>query len=248
MADELAEQDNQQENEALELAEATTTPEEVPKWADVDHSKLYVWVADANNDRIQKFDGNGKFLFKFGKSAGTRAPYRPGEFKAPFGVAVDKEGDIWVADTGCHRIQKFDPDGDFILEVGGEGWGNEKFYWPEKILAEPTGNILVVDTHNHCIKRYDETGEFLLGFGFAGDFDGFCKFPSGLDVDGEGNIYLADRDNQRIQIFNEDGQFLSKFGEYGFEEGRFNFPADVVALRDGNILVVEKSQNRSEDR
>ena len=118
MADELKVQEVSEESKALELAGAEALPEEVPKWAGVDHSKLYVWVADSNNDRIQKFDGNGKFLFQFGKSAGTRAPYLPGEFKAPFGVAVDKEGDIWVADTGCHRIQKFDSDGDFILTVG----------------------------------------------------------------------------------------------------------------------------------
>ena len=60
----------------LELVEREDEllPEEQPKWADVDHTKLYVWVADSGNDRIQKFDGNGKFLFQFGKSAGTRAP------------------------------------------------------------------------------------------------------------------------------------------------------------------------------
>ncbi len=61
--------------------EEETLPEEQPKWADVDHSKLFIWVADSGNDRIQKFDGNGKFLFQFGKSAGTRPPYREGQFK-----------------------------------------------------------------------------------------------------------------------------------------------------------------------
>ena len=228
----------------LEVIETTeeALPEEQPKWADVDHSQLYIWIADSGNDRIQKFDGNGKFLFQFGKSAGTRPPYREGLFKGPFDVAVDKEGNVWVADTGCHRIQKFDSEGDFILAVGTEGWGQEKFYWPEAILAEPGGTILVADTHNHSLKRYDDDGEYLLGFGFPGDFDGFCKFPSGVAVDQEGNIYVADRDNQRVQIFNEDGQFLSKFGEYGFEEGRFNFPCDITVRNDGTLLVVEKSQ------
>jgi len=113
----LAEENNSDENsEALEvIATEETLPEERPK---VDHSKLYVWIADSGNDRIQKFDGNGKLLMQFGSSGGTRPPYVPGEFKTPSGIAVDLEGYIWVVDTGCHRIQKFDPDGDFFLEFG----------------------------------------------------------------------------------------------------------------------------------
>ena len=133
----------------------------------VDHSKLYVWIADSDNDRIQKFDGNGKFLLEFGKSGGPRPPYNPGELKSPGGITVDSSGNIWVADTGCHRIQKFDENFEPILQVGVEGWGQDKFYWPEMIIAEPAGTVLVVDTGNHCLKRYDDDGEFLLGFGFG---------------------------------------------------------------------------------
>ena len=57
----LAEESSSEENsEALEVvATEETLPEERPK---VDHSKLYVWIADSGNDRIQKFDGNGKLL------------------------------------------------------------------------------------------------------------------------------------------------------------------------------------------
>ena len=125
---------------ALDVAYEETDLEEVKP--EIDHSKLYVWIADSGNDRIQKFDGNGKFISQFGSSGGTRPPYNPGEFKAPSGVTVDAEGNIWVVDTGCHRIQKFDEDWDFILEVGTEGWGQEKFYLPENIIAESTGTIL----------------------------------------------------------------------------------------------------------
>ena len=134
-----------EETQALEVVDQESLPEEQPEKILVDHSKLYVWVADTGNDRIQKFDGNGNFLWQFGKSAGTRPPYNTGEFKTPQGVAGDSAGDIWVADTGCHRIQKFDADGDFMVTVGTEGWGQEKLYGPESIIAEPTGTILVVD-------------------------------------------------------------------------------------------------------
>ena len=65
-----------EDSEALEVVvTGETLPEEQPK---VDHSKLYVWIADSGNDRIQKFDGNGKSLKHFGTSGGTRPPYVPG--------------------------------------------------------------------------------------------------------------------------------------------------------------------------
>ena len=82
-----------------------------------------MWIADSGNDRIQKFDGNGKFISQFGSSGGTRPPYVPGEFKTPSGVTVDVEGNIWVADTGCHRIQKFDEGFGLYFRIWNGGLG-----------------------------------------------------------------------------------------------------------------------------
>ena len=61
-----------------------------------------VYVADFGNGRIQKFDGSGTFLTKWGTpgSAG-------GQFKFPQGVATDASGNIYVVDLGNYRIQKF---------------------------------------------------------------------------------------------------------------------------------------------
>ena len=150
----------------LDVADRETSPEEVPQEPAIDHSKLYVWIADSGNDRIQKFDGNGKFISQFGSSGGTRPPYNPGECKTPSGVTVDVEGNIWVADTGCHRIQKFDEDLDFIFEFGTKVGGRISFtgqkisllnrweqywWWTHRITASSamtmTGSFcLVLDT------------------------------------------------------------------------------------------------------
>ena len=120
-----------EDSEALEVVVTEETlPQEQPK---VDHSKLYVWVADSGNDRIQKFDGNGKVLNQFGTSGGTRPPYVPGEFKTPSGIAVDLEGYIWVVDTGCHRIQKFDPDAEFFLSLAQRAGGKKSFICRKKL-------------------------------------------------------------------------------------------------------------------
>ena len=66
--------------------------EEATKKPEVDHSKLYVWIADSGNDRIQKFDGNGKFISQFGSSGGTRPPYIPGD--EPFFVMFWDPSDL----------------------------------------------------------------------------------------------------------------------------------------------------------
>jgi DNA-binding beta-propeller fold protein YncE len=61
-----------------------------------------IYVADTNNNRIQKFDPDGKFLLKFGSGG-----YRAGEFSGPSGIAVDSSGNVYVTDTYNHRVQKF---------------------------------------------------------------------------------------------------------------------------------------------
>jgi len=69
---ELAVKDEPLPEDAIAVLDGEVLPEEQPEIIVVDHSKLFVWIADSGNDRIQKFDGNGKFLFAFGRSGGTR--------------------------------------------------------------------------------------------------------------------------------------------------------------------------------
>ena len=72
-----------------------------------------VYVADTNNNRIQKFDSSGTFITKWG-SSGTG----DGQFEYPTGIAVDSSGNVYVADTDNHRIQKFDSNGTFLTKWG----------------------------------------------------------------------------------------------------------------------------------
>ena len=72
-----------------------------PKGVAVDSSG-YVYVTDDNNNRIQKFDSNGRFITKWGTEG-----HANGQFKNPKGVAVDSSGYVYVADDNNNRIQKF---------------------------------------------------------------------------------------------------------------------------------------------
>lgn len=71
---------------------------------DAHESNGYIYVPDYNNNRIQKFDSNGKFITKFGMK-GTGG----GQFGRPEGVYVDPSGIVYVADTNNARVQKFAP-------------------------------------------------------------------------------------------------------------------------------------------
>ncbi|HPI02463.1 MAG TPA: SBBP repeat-containing protein, partial [Candidatus Goldiibacteriota bacterium] len=63
-----------------------------------------VYVADYNNDRIQKFTSSGVFITKWGSYGNA-----DGQFNSPRGVAVDSAGNVYVADSGNNRVQKFAP-------------------------------------------------------------------------------------------------------------------------------------------
>lgn len=75
-------------------------------------TKGHVYVLENYNNRIQKFDGNGKLMSKWGKQGAKQ-----GEFNIPQSMAIDNEDNIYVADTGNDRIQKFDSNGKFLMEI-----------------------------------------------------------------------------------------------------------------------------------
>ncbi len=114
----------------------------------------YVYVADYNNNRIQKFDSSGNFLLKWG-SNGTD----DGQFNKPNDVAVDSANNVYVADRFNHRIQKFDSNGIFLLKWGSQGSANDQLYYPRKIITYPGGNVYVGDSSTR-VRKFGNGGEY----------------------------------------------------------------------------------------
>ena len=98
-----------------------------------------VYVADTANNRIQKFDGNGQFLGKWGGGGGG-----DGQFNHPYDVAVDGGGNVYVADGANHRVQKFDGGGRFVGKWGSEGTGTASSH-SHAALPDSGGNVYVAD-------------------------------------------------------------------------------------------------------
>ena len=200
----------------------------------------YVYVADAGNHRIQKFDSDGKFEDEWG-SEGTGI----GAFQYPHDVAVDSEGNVYVADYGKnHLIQKFDSDGGFLIQWGGYGPEEGQFKNPEAVAVDSDGNVYVADYLNHRIQKFDSVGNFLAKWGKSGSRNGEFKYPRGVAVDSAGNVYVADYSNHRIQKFDSDGGFEAKWGIGGTRDGQFKGPCGIAVDSDGNVYVADYSNYR----
>ncbi|MEA3459633.1 MAG: TIGR03663 family protein, partial [Chloroflexota bacterium] len=174
----------------------------------------------------------------------------PGQFVDPRGLAVDKEGNIYVADGGNHRIQKFDASGKVLLQWGSQGNGPGQFQEPWGIAVDEEGSVYVADTWNHRIQKFDSEGRFLTQWGVFGNTDGTLGTggvfwgPRGIAVDEKGNIYVTDTGNKRVQKFTSEGEFLGQWGGLGSEPGKFDEPVGIAIDEEGCIYVADAWNRR----
>jgi len=173
-----------------------------------------------------------------------------GEFSSPTGIALDKDGHIYVADTDNHSIQKFDKDGKFLARWGGEASDQEgSFYYPRGLASSPEGDVYVADSGNNRVQKFDAEGNVMQAwgkFGFAWRGAGMGKFdvPWGVATDKEGCLYISDTSNARIQKFQSDGTPLMKWGRDGSFDGAFFFPRGIAVDFVGNVFVADEGNNR----
>lgn len=163
-----------------------------------------VYVADTLNHRIQKLDPSGSFITKWGKNIGDgSAGSGNGEFNNPWGITVDSNNYVYVADSGNNRVQKFDSEGNFITKWGVSGTGDGEFYFPSGVAVGPNGLIYVVEADNNRFQIFKPDGTFVVRYGGpgTGSDNGQFNYPYGIAVDSNGNVYIADTYNNRIQKF-----------------------------------------------
>ncbi|MGA9139548.1 MAG: hypothetical protein WBZ29_04955 [Methanocella sp.] len=157
-----------------------------------------------------------------------------GQFADLRGLAVSPSGDVFVADAGNYRIQKFDRNGTFIASWGSRGSGNGSFEYPWDVAVDPSGNVYVVDNDLRNVQKFDPNGRFLTVWYGAHEGNGSFYRPHGIGADTAGRIYLADAAGNRIQVFGPDGAFQKTLhGNESMME-----PWDMAADRSGNIYVV----------
>ena len=114
-----------------------------------------VYVIDSNNYRIQKFDSNGNFMMKWGSNGTDDGQFGESRFGGPFShLSIDTSRNVYMADSGNDRIQKFDSNGNFITKWGSKGSGDGEFLGPQNVVVDKTGNVYVADNGNYRIQVF----------------------------------------------------------------------------------------------
>ena len=167
-----------------------------------------------------------------------------GEFIWPTSVAIDNNGDVYVADEWLNRITKYTKDGEFINKWGTAGSGDGELNGPSGIVFDSSDNLLIVDSGNNRVQKFSKDGNFISKFGSAGSGNGQFNLPWGIAVDKKDNIYIADWRNDRIQVFSSDGQWQQSFGSTGSAVGQFNRPNGIAVDDGGDIFVTDWENNR----
>lgn len=179
-----------------------------------------LYVADSRNARIVVLNPNGQFITQFGTFADASKGAAPGgTFLEPWGVAVGKDGTVYVADTWNHRVQIFDANHQFVRmwghfeQVAGNQPGTPDGFWgPRDITVDAQDHIYVADTGNKRVRVYSKDGQFLYNIGTAGAGAGQLNEPVGLVIDPKTQqLFVADTWNKRIQVFDLNGGFRSSW-------------------------------------
>lgn len=174
-----------------------------------------IYVAEITNCKIRKiahngvvttFAGNGVSGFADGIGTAT-------SFYEPMGVASDAAGNVYVADSGNHKIRKITPTGVVTTHAGNGQCADvdgiatiASFCYPPRIATDAIGNVYVCDRNNNKIKKIDPTGlvTTIAGSGELGAIDGTGAtasfyLPEKIVADALGFLYVADTSNHKIR-------------------------------------------------
>ncbi|WP_438422712.1 cadherin domain-containing protein [Aquimarina macrocephali] len=223
-----------------------------------------IYVGDYINHRIRKITPAGVVTTLAGSGVvgsadgtGTAA-----QFNEPYGLDVDSNGNIYVADYGNNRIRKITPAGVVTTLAGSssgfaDGTGTTAmFKAPHDVAVDNDDNVYVTDGFNHRIRKITPAGVVTT---FAGTNQGFAdgtgtqarfNTPEGITIDNSGNLYVTDRSNNCIRKITSTGvvSILAGSNDFGFVNGtgataRFRQPAGITVNASGVFYVTDESNH-----
>ena len=194
-------------------------------------------VADTHYHRIVIFDSAGKVDSLFGDYGSGN-----GQFVYPVAIAEDPDGFLYVGEYGeQQRVQKFKPDGTFVLAFGEHGTSDGQFQRPSGI-AWNNQTVYVVDAFNNRIQLFSDEGQFLQVVSLP-DNVASLEYPYDIRVHG-GELYIIENKAARLTIMNTDGQLVGRYGKPGRTSDRLYGPWSLAVLTDGRILIADTGNHR----
>jgi DNA-binding beta-propeller fold protein YncE len=197
-------------------------------------------VADTHYYRVLVYSPQGELLRTLGGIRGQR----PGEFGLVTGIAQDHQRNYYVSEYGEYdRIQKFSPEGKFLLQWGGHGSAPGEFIRPQKLAFDEDERLWVTDACNHRIQVFDTAGKLLQVWGVQGGAAGELYYPYDLAL-APGVVYVCEYGNHRVQKFTRDGRSLGCWGAEGRGEGQLFNPWGLVRDSRGVLFVLDTNNHR----
>jgi DNA-binding beta-propeller fold protein YncE len=175
-------------------------------------------------------------MFEGGKGTGS------GQFDEPLGIAVDRSGNVLVADSRNGRLEKFAPSGTFITSIGIKGTGYGQFREPNGIAIDRDGNIYVADAANNRVQKLAPDGNVIGEW--TGPPPGFYA-PRDIAIGPDNSIYILDQGHSRIVRMAPDGTVLAVWGSEGASDGQFaNHTGLAVDGKTNRVYVADPLHKR----
>ena len=190
------------------------------------------------NNRVQKFDSNGKFLTKWG-TPGTG----DGQLGLALAIAIDAQDNVYVVDFHNSDIQKFDSGGKFLVRWGEFGSGPGQFNLPTAVAIDLQGNVLVSDAGTARLQKFDSNGKFLSQV-YLGAVDGLVIGPVAVAVGDQGQIYIGEYEHGRVVEFDSSGKLLAAWGNTGTYQEKMSEAGGLALGKDGVVYVADAFNHR----
>jgi tripartite motif-containing protein 71 len=175
-----------------------------------------------------------------------------GVLRFPEAVAVDTQGNVYVADQLSYVVQKFTAAGAFETQWGSYGGGHGQFGPIGGLAVDAAGDVYVVDSSHNRIQKFGSNGEFIATWGKRGselgEFDfGSSQNPSqppggGIAVAAD-HVFVADSGNNRIERFNLEGSEATAWGSHGSGPGELAYPR-ALAANESEVIVADDDNHR----
>jgi len=237
---------------------ALSSPMDWPSAVAVDPSGV-VYFAEMHGFRVGKIGADGKLVTVAGSGlpgfAGDNGPATSARLYNPAGIALDGNGNLYIADQGNHVIRKVTPGGTITTiagQPGTPGYNGDGIAATSALLNTPCdvkvdagGNIYIADTKNNRVRRIGSDGKIttVAGDGQQGRGpDGVVAtssslyYPAGIAIDSNGSIFIVDWQNYLIRKVSFSSQ--PTIGAGGIVNGATFAPASCCPVSPGSIISI----------